>query len=214
MGQLTTYQTQVSRLLHDPLFQYWPQTELTDYINEARNRAAQDSKCLRQLITGLALTAQTELYVPQTFLGSLGPNLVDVMGITIYWGTMRIKLAELSFTNFDAKFRRYQVYYGRPVAFTRLGANNVLFGPNPDQAYITDWDVSVIPPPLVLSTDIETMPVPFIEPVQYYAAFKAKFKEQALGEANIFLKQYAANMGWSQRSYRTRTIPNPYRIGA
>jgi hypothetical protein len=214
LGALTTYQTQVQRLLHDTSTNYWPLAELTDYINEARNRVAQDSKCLRQLVTGISLTAQTEYYVPQSFLGALGPRLINVMGITLYWGNQRVKLNYYPFTKFDALFRPYQTYYQRPVAFTRMGATLVWLGPSPDQAYVTDWDVAVIPNPLVTDATVEEMPIPFQEPVQYYAAFKAKWKEQAQGEAAIFMQQYSTMMRMCYRGFMPFVITNPYNVTA
>lgn len=219
-ANLTTYLTATSLLLHDPSFQYWPQSELTTYINTARNRVAQDTMCLRQLVgqstgTLITLTEGTDFYTPQTLLGSTyGPNLIAVLGVAIWWGTMRIKLTYCSYTQFDANFRRYSTYQGRPVAFTRMGATNVVIGPPPDQAYSTDWDVTLIPNALVLTTDVEQIPVPYQEPIPYYAAYLAKWKEQAQGEALLFLKQYNQILLWCMRSYNPRTIPNPYRIGA
>ena len=215
MATLQQYITQVQRLLHDALSQYWPQAELTDYINEARNRVAQDSKCLRTLATGISLTQGQDFYTPQTMVPApQGANLVAVMGITVYWGTRRVKLKYYPFTDFDAKYRPYSGFTAMPGAFTRMGANNLVIGPAPDQNYVTDWDIAVIPPPLVLVTDVETIPVPFIEPVQYYAAYKAKWKEQAMGEAAIFKKQYLEVLGWSSRSYMQWIVRNPYRIRA
>lgn len=210
---LNFYITQVQRLLHDLNAQYWPVPELVDYVNEARYRVAQDTKCLRQLVTGISLTAQQDSYTPQTLLGAVGPQLVDVMGVTLYWGTQRIKLLYMPFTRFDAYYRQFQTYFMRPVAFTRMGATLIWFGPNPDQAYVTDWDVAVIPNPLVTDATAEQIPVPFQEPVQYYAAYKAKWKEQAQGEAAIFLQQYTATLKWCARGFMTRVIPNPYRVG-
>jgi hypothetical protein len=215
---LASYLTQIERLLHDPTNQYWSISELTDYCNEARNRVAQDTKCLRQLATnalyGLTLTAQTESYTPQTFLPApLGGQLVAVMGITIYWGTERIKLRYLPFTRFDALYRSYQLYYQRPVAFTRMGTNIIWVGPNPDQNYATDWDIAVIPNALATDATVEQIPVPFQEPVQYYAAYKAKWKEQAQGEAQLFLQQYNATLARCARGYMQFVQPDPYRIG-
>lgn len=212
MGALTTYTKQVQRLLHDTSGNFWKQPELTDYINEARNRVAQDSKCLRQLVTSIALTANVDNYVPQTLLGSVGASLIDVMGITLYWGTQRVKLDYYPFTKFDAMFRPYQNYYQRPVAFSRMGGSLVWLGPNPDQAYVTDWDVAVIPDPLVDDTTVDELPIPFQEPVQYYAAFKAKWKEQAQGEAAIFMQQYSAMLKMCYRGFMTRVITNPYNL--
>jgi hypothetical protein len=215
---LASYLTQLQRLLHDPNNQYWSQSELTDYINEARYRVAQDTKCLRQLATnaalGLTLTAQTEYYTPQTFLPApLGAQLVAVMGITIYWGTERIKLRYVPFTRFDAIYRSYQVYYQRPVAFTRMGATLIWIGPNPDQNYPCDWDIAVIPNALATDATVEQIPVPFQEPIQYYAAYKAKWKEQAQGEAQLFLQQYNAVLRWCARGFMQFVQPDPYRIG-
>lgn len=219
MGALSTYATQTQDLLHDPTNQFWSQTQITNYVNEARNRVAQDTKCLRQLVgqsTGISLNLipGQDFYTPQTFLPApLGANLVDVMGISIWWGTNRIKLNYYAYTKFDAWLRRYSTNRQRPVAFTRMGANNIVIGPPADQAYPTDWDVAVIPPALVSDSTPETIPVPFQEPVQYYAAHKAKWAEQAQGEAMLFLQRYSAVLAWCLRGYQTRIIPNPYRIG-
>lgn len=209
---LNAYLTQVRRLLHDTSGQFWPDSELTDYVNESRNQVAKDTRCLRQLVTGLALTAQQESYVPQTFL-PIGSQYVDAIGITLYWGTQRIKLNYWGYTRFDAAYRPYVQYFQRPVAFTKLGANLIVFGPNPDQAYVTDWDVAIIPPPLVNDSTPETIPVPFQDPVQYFAAYKAKFKEQAMGEAQIFLKQYSLILNWQARAFNMWRVNNPYKIG-
>ena len=43
---LSTYITQVRRLLHDVNANFWTDPELTDYINEARNRLVRDTGCL------------------------------------------------------------------------------------------------------------------------------------------------------------------------
>jgi hypothetical protein len=87
---LSTYITQVRRLLHDLNGQYWSDSELTDYINDARNRVCKDTRCLRQQIVNfVTLTQGTEQYQ----LASLpmpsyltGYTIIDVMGINILWG--------------------------------------------------------------------------------------------------------------------------------
>lgn len=211
---LQTYITQVQRLLHDPNANFWPIPELIDYINDGRNRIAQDSKCLRQLATTIFLTAGTELYTVQTMVGLATPavtnTVVDVMGITLYWGNTRFKMNYMSFSEFDANVRAWQLYQTRPVIFTRMGGNLVYVGPIPDQNYQTDWDVAILPQPMVLTTDTETIPPPFIDPVQYWAAFRAKFKEQQLGEAKIFKDEYARQGLAATRAFMTRVLPNPY----
>jgi hypothetical protein len=68
MATLSSYLTEVQRLLHDANSVFWSTQELTDYINDARERVARDTGCLRTLQitatpisnTGVAATIWTE----------------------------------------------------------------------------------------------------------------------------------------------------------
>lgn len=212
--QLSTYITQVRRLLHDLNGQYWSDTELTDYVNEARNRVCKDSRCLRQQITNfVTLTQGTEQYnlaslpLPAALTGY---TIIDVMGINILWGSTRIKLAYLPWTRFDVQFRYWTNMQSRPVCFSRLGALSVFVGPQPDTSYQSDWDVSLIPPALVSNTTPEPIPEPFTTPVKFYAAYLAKFREQAIGEADLFKKMYSEKLKQEASAFMGRIIPDPY----
>lgn len=212
---LSTYITQVQRLLHDPNAQYWSTAELTDYINEARNRLCKDTRCLRQQATGLLLTAGQEQYPLPTIQAALPSNLagytiVDIMGINIYWGNTRIKLAYLPWTRFDVQFRYWQTMQSRPVCYSRIGITNVFVGPIPDQNYVSDWDLSLIPPPLTSDATPEPITEPWASSVKYYAAYLAKFREQAMGEANLFKQMYEQNVAMETKAWSVRTIPEPY----
>jgi hypothetical protein len=211
---LQTYITQVQRLLHDPNASFWPIAELTDYINDGRNRIAQDTKCLRQLATTVTLTAGVELYNVQATVALATPpvtqSVVDILGIALYWGNSRYKLQYNSFTELDARARAWQLYQDRPVIFTRMGSLSVYVAPIPDQNYVTDWDVAILPPAMSNLSDAEVIPPPFQDPVQYWAAFRAKFKEQALGECKIFKDEYARQGLMAQRAFMTRVIRNAY----
>ena len=70
---LSTYITQVRRLLHDANANFWSDQELTDDINEARSRLVRDTGCLRNLQTSSVLTNQ-EVYSYDT----LNPLTVDI----------------------------------------------------------------------------------------------------------------------------------------
>ena len=67
MATLSSYITEVQRLLHDANSVFWSTQELTDYINDARERVARDTGCLRTLqitatpisSTGVAATVWT-----------------------------------------------------------------------------------------------------------------------------------------------------------
>lgn len=215
---LNFYNTQVRRLLHDPNGAYWSDTELTDYINEARNRICKDTRCLRTYIPALInLTQGVEQYTianlqtqPAFTASYLGYSIVDVMSVTAIWGQTRIKLAYASWTRFDVLMRYWQTMQSRPVMFTKQGALNIYIGPQPDTTYPSDWDLAMIPPPLVSDSTPEPIPEPFTTPIKYYAAFLAKFREQAIGEAKLFEAQYKRQSLIEASAWMQRIIPDPY----
>ena len=49
MATLASYITDVQRLLHDANSVFWSTSELTDYINQARERVVRDTGCLRTI---------------------------------------------------------------------------------------------------------------------------------------------------------------------
>ena len=211
---LTAYTTQVQRLLHDPNFQFYQQNELTDYINEARNRVCKDSRCLRTYVpNAFTATQGVEQYLftnisPPVSLTGYTP--IDIMGATVIWGQTRIKLAYMPWTRFDANMRYWTSMQSRPVAYTRLGTQSIFLGPTPDQSYQVDLDVSLIPPPLVTDATVEPIPEPFTSPIKYYAAYLAKFREQAMGEANLFHTEYLNSIKREAAAFMGRIIPDPY----
>jgi len=207
---LSGYVTQVRRMLHDLSAQMWPNQELIDYINEARNRVAQDTKCLRTLVTGINLVQGQDMYILNNVLNLYQNRVIDVMGITLYWGASRFKMTYKPFTELDAYVRTWQNYQSRPVMFSRMGGTSIFVGPVPDQTYVTDWDVALIPQPLASDTDVETLSPPFTDLVKYWAAYLAKFKEQSLGEAQIFKNEYMSMGRIVARAYMTRVVPDPY----
>lgn len=54
---LTSYQTETLDLLHDPNNTYFTTTQVTNYINRARNRIAGRGQCVRVLLSGGTITA-------------------------------------------------------------------------------------------------------------------------------------------------------------
>jgi hypothetical protein len=216
MGALDTYTTQTRRLLSDPNSAYWGQQEITDDINQARNRVASDTKCLRQLITNVPLVQGQENYpivatVNAGTPANLGLQVIEIFSVTIYWGNMRIKCDNRSFTEQDAKLRVFQNYQQRPGSLAIMGANNVYLNPVPDQAYVSDWDVALVPLPLTSSTSVEVIPVVFQPIVQYYAAHLAKFSEQSLNEADMFYKKYGTERQAAAFAFLSSRYRSAYR---
>ena len=202
---LSTYITQVRRLLHDANANFWSDQELTDDINEARSRLVRDTGCLRSLQTSSVLTNQ-EVYSYDT----LNPLTVDIININLYWGNTRIPLRYLPWTQFNAELRFWQNYVGRPIAFSMYGPRQYYVSPVPDQTYVTELDTVILPTPLVNSNDVDTIPDVFTGPVQFYTAWIAKYKEQSYGEAELFKDQYVKQVQAVLANTYTRRMPDPY----
>jgi len=277
MATLSSYITDVQRLLHDANSVFWSTSELTDYINQGRERVVRDTGCLRtiqstytpisaggtvavpwnegtvvtagqyvfsnifvyQVITGGVLPSAVppypygnQAYPPSTpfFVGAIelqydspcevinfsalpeGLQTLDVLNLNLSWGNSRIPLRYLPWTNFNAQLRYWQNYIGRPVCFSIYGQSQIYIGPIPDESYAIDLDTVMLPTPLTLAAPNATDPIkdPYTAPVAYYAAYKAKFKEQSYGEAEIFKQQYDKQVNSVLNSVFTRRIPDAY----
>ena len=276
MATLSSYITEVQRLLHDANSVFWSTSELTDYINDARERVARDTGCLRTLqitatpisSTGVPATVWTAgatvtagqfifnnifiyevvtsgvlsttphpypasgyTFPPSTpftdgtaSLQYSGPaevipyatiatgTTLDILNVNIYWGNSRIPLRYLPWSNFNAQLRYWQNYVGRPVCFSVYGQNTIYVGPVPDQAYVAEIDSTILPTALSLNTPNvnDQIQDPYTTPVAFYAAYKAKYKEQSYGEAEIYKQEYAKQIQAVLNSVYTRRIPDPY----
>jgi len=276
MATLSSYITEVQRLLHDANSVFWSTSELTDYINDARERVARDTGCLRTLqitatpisSTGVAATLWTagatvtagqfvfsSIFIYEVtvsgVLGATAPaypssgytfppstpftdgtatlqysgpaeiipyatistgTTLDILNVNIYWGNSRIPLRYLPWSNFNAQLRYWQNYVGRPVCFSVYGQNTIYIGPVPDQAYVVEIDSTILPTALSLNTPSANDQIqdPYTTPVAFYAAYKAKYKEQSYGEAEIYKQEYAKQIQAVLNSVYTRRIPDPY----
>jgi hypothetical protein len=204
---LSTYITQVRRLLHDANANFWSNPELTDYINEARNRLVRDTGCLRRLQSSTLVIGQ-EVYDFSTL--PLGDKTMDVININAYWGNSRIPLRYLPWTQFNAELRYWQNYIGQPVVYSMYGPTQYYIAPVPQSAYPMELDTVIMPDDLVNTTDVDQIPNPWTGPVQFYAAYMAKYKEQSYGEAELFKNEYIKHVQSVLTSTYTRRMPDPY----
>jgi hypothetical protein len=205
---LTDYEFLTRRLLHDATGRQYDTESIDRWINLARDRVARDSCSVRYLQTGVQLLQGQEVY-PQYITLPFGPVTVDVLGVTVYWGNLRVKLNYLAWNNFDARLRSQQLYTGIPAAWSRYGGN-VYIGPVPNQAYVSDWDTALTPNLLTSPSDPEQIPIPFQNPVPFYAAYYAKMYEQSFGESNMFLDQYKQQMINANATWARRQISQNY----
>ncbi|MEI6357160.1 MAG: hypothetical protein WCP53_08655, partial [Verrucomicrobiota bacterium] len=65
----------------------------------------------------------------------------------------------------------------------------------------------------VIAPDIDNIKEPYTNPVSFYAAYLAKYKEQSYGEAEIFKQQYEKQVQSVLVSTFTRRMPTPYSQG-
>lgn len=215
---LSDYEFQVQDLVHDPDFQTWSQAQIDKYINEARNRVAVDSWCLRQILTPdvyptLQFTQGFEFFNPQEFLPSaFGPVLVGVRGITVIINNTRRALRYAPYTWLSANFRRFSGVQSQPVYWSRVSPTQLVIEPVPSQTYTCEFDISVTPTALTGATnEVDQIPVPFQDCVQYFAAHKAKINQQQMQEAQLYLGLYMTNV----RRIAAQHMPamNPYPAG-
>ena len=209
MATLSGYITEVRRLLHDANGNFYSDSELTDYINSARERVVRDTGCLRTL-QSFTLTTNQESYSYASLPD--GSNTLDVININVYWGNSRTPLRYLPWTDFNAQLRYWQNYIGLPIAFSIYGQNTIYFGPVPDQDYVCEFDTVILPNALQSDSTVEQLQDPYTVPVAYYAAHKAKFKEQSFGESEIFKQQYENQVRNVLSTVFTRRLPTPYSV--
>ena len=202
---LGQYIIDTRRLLHDSTGNYWQDSELTDYVNEARNRTVADTGCNRILQT-FNLVAAQEVY-PFSALPK-GNATFDVLNITVYWGSQRVPLDYMPFTKFNTLLRSWQTFTSRPTTFSVYGQDAVYVAPVPDQNYVTEWDTVVEPVALSLLTDTDTIKSPYNLAVPFYAAYMAKYKEQSFEQADKFLAEFEMRCMTAVRSTVTRRIPS------
>lgn len=210
MATLSSYITETRRLLHDANGNFWTDAELTDYINDARQHLVQDTGCNRVLQSfTCTIGDETISYadLPE------GNNTLDILNVNLFWGNSRIPMRYMAFSDFNAQLRYWQNYNGRPIAFSIYGQKTIYIGPKPDQAYVMELDTVVMPEPLVSGSDTDTILLPYNHAVAFYAAYKAKYKEQSYGEAEIFKQEYSKHVLEALNSTFTRRIPNPYSSG-
>lgn len=207
MTTLNDYITATRRLLHDANANFWTDQELTDYINGARNRLVRDTGVNRTIQMSTANQSQ-EVYA----FSSLpeGSNTLDIMNINLYWGNSRIPLRYMPWTQFNAQMRYWTNYIGQPVAFSVYGPQSFYLGPVPDQEYTIEIDTIVQPTNLVNLSDVETIPLPYTEPVPFYASYTAKYKEQSYGEAELFKNEYIKKVQNILVTSFQRRMPSPY----
>lgn len=196
---LSQYIVQVRRLLNDAQKNYWSDQELADYVNQGRDRTALDTLCCREFQTsgfstdsgsGLVQGQERYRYTDTGLALSLGAQIVDIVNITVIWGSSRIQLGWAPFTKFSAYFRPWVNYQRTPCAFTIYNAKEFWIAYTPDITYPAEFDTAIRPLKLVSDNDEDTIPALYDEAPKYWAARLARLKLQQYTEADKQGKYY------------------------
>ena len=73
-----------------------------------------------------------------------------------------------------------------------------------DQLHARKADIAIC------TEKVDEIPDPWTSPVAFYACYKAKFKEQSYGEAEIFKQEYTRQAQSVLATTYTRRMPSPY----
>lgn len=207
MTTLSDYIDKTRRLLHDTSGSYYTDSDLTSYINDARERVVRDTGCLRSMQT-LSLVASQETYDFSALSG--GKTTFDVLNATLINGNVRYPLFYMPWTQFNAELRQWTNNTSQPVALSIYGQSTFYFGPVPDQVYSVEMDTIILPTVMVNTTDTDTINAPYTTAVPFYAAYLAKFQEQSFGESGTYEEQYRKQLAAIQSSVMTRRLFTPY----
>jgi hypothetical protein len=196
---LSQYTTQVRRLLNDAQANYWSNDELRDYINEARRQVARDTLCVRLFQNGTLQAGQEQYeYTDVNLALPQGNQVVDIINITVIWGTLRYPLGYAPFTAFSAYFRSWVNFQRIPAVFTIYNARQFWVAYVPDINYAAEFDTAILPLNLANDNTVDTIPSPYDEAVKFFAASLARLKLQQYKEYEAqqqIYDKYIARLG-------------------
>lgn len=206
---LSQYRTRVRRLLNDAQGNYWTNPELDDYINEAREKTATATECVRSFQLGTLLKN-----VDKYFFRDLLPNgakTVNILGIQNIFGNTRYSLRRYAYAYLTAFYRPWTQYQQLPVAFAKYGPNIVYVAPAPNVDYPNaEFDTAIIPAALINDNTDDIIPEPYTDAVKYYAARLAKLRMQQYEEALAFDKLFTQRVNELNAENDAYSIPNIY----
>lgn len=221
---LTAYLTRTYQLLHDPTSIYYPQADVTSYINTARAHVASESMSIRVLPPSGPGQNQTiagqEVYTfasLSTLIQAQFPGVQAILGvltIAVNQGAIKPVLQNAAWSDMQAQLRSYNIgLTGWPVVFGQYGqgtGGSVYTWPIATDAYPMDWDCFCIPVDLVDDTTAEAIPYPWTEAIPYYAAHLAYDNAQRPADADRMESKYNQKMGWATAVSNPLMVPDYY----
>lgn len=204
---LTSYLTQVTRLLQNPpaTAQLYSVADLTSYINTARQQLAIETMCIRQNVS-LSLASGTQQYPMSAITPSgtgVGP-IVNVQAVYYPYGGGYVYVNPRQWSYFNTFLLCVATLpTGAPTDWTQYGPGEfgvLYFNPVPNTGYTVILDSVCVPVPLVTDSTPEAIPYPYTDAVPFFAAYYAYMSAQRGADADAMFQRYQefvgrANMG-------------------
>lgn len=216
---LNNYLQQVYRLVNDQSQTNFNFDDLVQYVNEGRLQIASASQSIRllssnDLVIGQEVYPFSSLSIPAS---SGYGEVVAVKGISLLYGNFRYTLQKVSFSRYQALIRAYASdYQDVPKACAQYGqgvSGSIYMYPPPSDTYTTEWDCICLPQALATDSDIELIPYPWTDAVQYYAAYRAMEAAQQFPIADRYNAQFIRYVKKARADSQPSAIVNWYGRG-
>lgn len=213
---LSKYLQQVQRLVGDANQVSMNPADLVWCINEGRKQVAMQSGCVRWTPPGMVTTQGQEVYNFADVDLSAYPgaeSIYAIRGISLIWGNYRYTLDRVSWSKYQARVRNYATgWEDVPSIAAQFGQGvngSIYIYPVPSEAYVMEWDCSLLPVDLVDDSTPEVIPAPWDNPVWLYAASQAMTMKAAqtpniqqaqvyIAMSDRFMKQFDRYMARSR----------------
>jgi hypothetical protein len=188
---LTAYQTRVGQLLQYPAAPnpLYSTTDITSWINQARQQLAGEGECIRYLGTITVSNGGGQQYPFATlaFSGEAADGVAGALNVRNMWltaaGNALTLLGPRPFEWLSAyALNTITPFVGPPTQWAQLGQgeSGTFFLDNlPDQNYTLQADCVWQPIALANDSTVEAIPYPWTDAVAYYAAYLALLSAQS-----------------------------------
>lgn len=220
---LDQYLTATRRLLQNPSAptSLYSSTDLTAYINTARNQLAGEGECVRVMGT-LALTAGVQVY-PFSDI-DLGAAAATGVAGTLNVRTMWRQIGSGQTWMRPRPFEWFSLYVlnnpnpqqGQPSIWSQFGQGvlgTIYVSHVPDDAYTATLDLVCYPDALESDSDPEPIPSLWTDAVPFFAAYYALLSSQngaRQADAERMMQRYGEFVARARRSANPSALPYLY----
>lgn len=193
---LSQYIAQVRSLLDDATGAEYTDGNLTTFINDARVQIAGASESIRTLASlDLTVGVQNYLYSAFTALPTGAQGVLAVRKGRVLNGALWQEIISREWEWFFSYLLTGSAtgVHGVPSTFAEQTpgvAGTMYVNPIPDQAYTSSFDVVCYPIALATDGDVEIIPYPWTEAIQYFAAYLAYLSRQRKADADAMFQRY------------------------